>query len=44
MLCRYDYSVYLPGDGLELSATGVIKCSPVSYHDSRFWNDMVFAK
>ncbi|MBO4549040.1 MAG: carbohydrate-binding family 9-like protein [Abditibacteriota bacterium] len=44
MLSRYDYSVYLPGDGLELSATGVIKCSPVSYHDPRYWNDMIFTE
>ncbi len=44
LLARYDYSVYLPGDGLELSATSVIECEPVSYHASEYWNPMKFVK
>ncbi|MBO4549041.1 MAG: carbohydrate-binding family 9-like protein [Abditibacteriota bacterium] len=41
---RYDYSVYLPDKGKELSAAGLLTGSVVSFHDQKYWNDMIFTE
>ena len=40
MLSRYDYSVYLPGEGVELSATNVLP--EVAFHVPHIWNYLEF--
>ena len=42
MLSRYDYSVHLPDDGVELSSTSVFDGSDFSFHMSQYWNYLRF--
>ena len=42
MLSRYDYSIYLPGDGVELSATNIL--SEIAFHVPHIWNYLEFDK
>ena len=40
MLSRYDYSIYLPDEGVELSATNVL--DKVAFHVPDVWNYLEF--
>lgn len=45
MLSRYDYSVYLPDDGRELSSTALFPETPVGgFHDQTGWGRLRFTK
>jgi len=40
-LARYDYSVHLPGDGLEISSTALITGA---FHDAEEWQSLIFTE
>jgi len=44
MMSRYDYSIHIPSTGVELSATTIFNKPEFSFHDSKYWNYLVFAE